>query len=240
MKNEDQRLCYRCWCSLQPPSSGIEHALGGLHEFPGGGVKPGHAHLSRMSRKVTAGTAGPVTYLKGSRHMLKAHVPADAQLGLEGDFTEILLSAGSTFRSTEFQRFIEKYLLPSRIRPLDTSLKGLFLPLKNAYHILVIQGLNIFRETQKWWEKHSFFVIVGKCWSRVDVFDVLGIEVKGCSQISRLSPLSSRPRVCSFVPSLLMFCSVILSPHRWSSYQEPQTTVIHNPAEATKVHRSCS
>lgn len=120
--------------------------------------------------------------------MLKAHSPADGLevCGLEGDFTVIVLSAGSTFRSTEFQRFFEKYLLPSRIRPLNTSLNGLSLPLMNAHHILVIQGL--FKKC--WGKKHSFFVIVGKCWSRVDVFDVLGIEVKGCSQMTRLPPLS--------------------------------------------------
>lgn len=127
--------------------------------------------------------------------MLKARSPADVQLGLEvcgleGHFTVVVLSAGSTFRSTEFQRFTEKYLLPSGIRPLNTSLKGLLLPLMNAHLILVVEGLNILKETQKCWEKHSFFVIVGKCWSRVDVFDVLGIEVKGCSQMTRLSPLS--------------------------------------------------
>lgn len=141
--------------------------------------------------------------------MLKAHSPADVQLGLEacgleGDVTVIVLFAGSTFRSTEFQRFIEKYLLPSRIRPLNIQFKR---PLMNAHHILGIQGLNIFRETQKRWEKHSCFVIVGKCWSCVDVFDVLGMEVKGCSQMPRLSPLSPptpRPFFRSFFIDVLL------------------------------------
>lgn len=76
----------------------------------------------------------------------------------------------------------------------------------NAHHILVIQRLDIFRETQKRWDKHSFFVIVGKCWSRVGVFDVLGIEVKGCSQMTRLSSFPLTPRL--FFPSF--FIDVLL------------------------------
>lgn len=155
----------------------------------------------------------------------------------------------SWLRSWICRKHLQIHRISKIYRKISAAIKDptteypVFMLLMNTHHILVIQGLNIFREMQKCWEKHSFFVIVGKCLSRVDVFDVLGSEVteqtliKGCSQMTWLSPLPPWP--ASVVSFFLYWCSPLLSSLA-ASYQEPQTTVIHNPAEATKVHRSCS